>query len=177
MPQLVGKALLAGLIPLGGLALHGFAASNGLIQKFEDLKADPLLSDGVTLYSTNYTSAEGFNGLLRTLLNFFWPVVNGNDARLSLYSFMFGGQGVALVMLNLLEGMRHGNRGLVVSFVTIYGLLYMVVGLAVMAPLYLLLHLLTSPTAHKPNKTNVAISGTSAQGAIFGTLAGQSHYR
>lgn len=115
MPQLAGKLLLAGLIPLGAWALHGFAASNGLIQMFEDLGEQTLLSDGVTECTGSFTGLEGLDRLLRTLLNFFWPVTKGHDAALSLHSFMFAGQGVPLLVLNMLEGARAGNKNLVIS--------------------------------------------------------------
>lgn len=115
MPQLAGKLVLAGFIPLGAWALHGFAFSNGLIQMFEDLGQQTILSDGVTECAGSFTGLGGLDRLLRTLLNFFWPVVNGHDAALSLHSFMFAGQGVPLLVLNMLEGARLGNKSLIVS--------------------------------------------------------------
>jgi hypothetical protein len=115
MLQRAGKVALAVLALVGGWVLHGFASSNGLIQAFNDLSRSDVLSDGFTKSKAAFVGVKGIDGLLKALLNFFWPVVNGNDFALSLYSFMFAGQGVALMTLNILEGMRQGNRSLVVS--------------------------------------------------------------
>ena len=115
MTRPLAQLALACMIPIGAYVLHGFAASNGLIHAFEELGEKITLSDGITTRGLEVTGAEELDKLLRLLLNFFWPVVNGQNTALSLHSFMFAGQGVALMAIQMIENKRHGNHTLLVS--------------------------------------------------------------
>ena len=62
-----------------------------------------------------YTGISAVDGQLVKLALFFWPVIDGSVPSASMQGLHFGGQIVAAWGLMLVEGMRFGNRGRLVS--------------------------------------------------------------
>ncbi|KAK9320155.1 hypothetical protein V1517DRAFT_348431 [Lipomyces orientalis] len=144
----ISNILLSALLVFGGGALHGFSTTNGLytlVNRLVDKRELPDRNLSLT-YEKTFTSYAAVDNLLRGLITFFWPIANGSHAGLSLLSFLFAGQTVASWTLTMLEGIRKGNRGYLISFTTVYGILIQTMGFALAGPLYLLIHLSTSPT-------------------------------
>ncbi|KAK9427648.1 hypothetical protein V1505DRAFT_21404 [Lipomyces doorenjongii] len=144
----ISNLLLSALLVFGGGALHAFSTTNGLytlVNRLVDKRELPDRNLSLT-YDKTFISYAAVDDLLRGLITFFWPIANGSHAGLSLLSFLFAGQTVASWTLTMLEGIRKGNRGYLISFTTVYGLLIQTMGFALAGPLYLLIHLSTSPT-------------------------------
>ncbi|MCJ1447131.1 MAG: hypothetical protein MMC23_007640 [Stictis urceolatum] len=72
------------------------------------------------------------------------PILSGHSPGLSLQAFHFAGQYGAALSLIALEGMRTDNRGLLVSYVVVWGFLMQNIAFAVVVPILLFLHLGTS---------------------------------
>jgi len=114
MPHTLGKASLLVLTLFGGWCLYGFSTTNSFFEAITGLNERILLPDGVS-YHHVFTSVTPIDGLLSTILTFFWPVVDGEHTDLCLTGILFGGQAVAAWTLTMLEGMRRGNSWRVVS--------------------------------------------------------------
>ncbi|KAI9740770.1 MAG: hypothetical protein M1818_004735 [Claussenomyces sp. TS43310] len=95
----------------------------------------------------SYVGVGPIDRLFSFLVAFFAPVVDGSSPDLALYSIVGLGQLGAGWTLFMMEGLRGGNLGKVVSFVGLYGVLVQNLGFALATPPYLFLHLLTSPIA------------------------------
>lgn len=100
----------------GGLAIHGFSIRNGMSEMIEVARVHNLLADGTrNPYMGNITGIGGVDFMLFTLVNFFWPVSQGETPGLSLVGVLFGGQLVAFLTMVMIEGFREGNKGRVVG--------------------------------------------------------------
>ena len=115
----VSRALVPSLILLGGYCLHVFSEANGLFPQIVSYRSMTTLPTPTTWSATSFpetfTGYDPPDGLLSTLLVFFWPLVDGENPGASLISFLFAGQAVAVWTAVVLEGSRKGNRGRVVS--------------------------------------------------------------
>ena len=77
--------------------------------------SDPLsLPNGAPL-KVHYTGLKALDRHLSTLAIIFWPVMDGSMPNLSLDTLSFVGQVVAVWSLCMLEGMRAGNKGKLIS--------------------------------------------------------------
>jgi len=94
-----------------------------------------------------YTGVSALDSQLQILVTFFAPVVNGVNRELSLFSIMGFGQFGAVWTLLVLESFRAGNKARAVSFIGTVGIIFQNIAFTVTIPLYLALHLLTSPVA------------------------------
>ncbi|KAI1609148.1 hypothetical protein EDD37DRAFT_140783 [Exophiala viscosa] len=144
------RVVTPALIFLGGYCLHGFSTTNGLFPAVESLKSKHQLPSSGSLISkpsfpNSFTGFDPPDGLLATLLLFFWPLLDGSNPAASLYGFLFAGQGVALLSSIILEASRKANKGRIIAFTTIYGILFQCLGAGLAAPLYLTIYLFTSP--------------------------------
>ncbi|KAF7948683.1 hypothetical protein EAE96_007877 [Botrytis aclada] len=95
----------------------------------------------------DYTGIRGLDRQLTVLVTFFAPVVDSKNTALWLNSFYGLGQFGAAWTLLVMESLRSGNKGRVVSFIGTVGLIFQNITYAVTVPLYLFIHLLTSPVA------------------------------
>jgi hypothetical protein len=117
MSKVTGLSL-AVLAVLGAGTLHGLSVRNGLYDLIERHKTQGILPNGIDEpYKTHFTGVGPLDDLLSTLVLFFWPVVTkaGGGAGLNLLGVLFAGQGCAALTMLLIEGMRKGNEGRVVS--------------------------------------------------------------
>ncbi|KAI9844627.1 MAG: hypothetical protein M1837_005479 [Sclerophora amabilis] len=112
----------------------------------------------------SYVGIEPIDDLLTTLTILFWPALDGSSPQLSLFSFHFAGQVVPLCVVLMVESRRLGNKWRIVSFITLWILVFQVAGFTNVIPFYALIHLFTSPTASlratSPNtpSTNLLVS-------------------
>ena len=99
---------------LGAATLHGISTKSGFYDLVESYKKKSVLGDG-TLYNGKITTVAPIDDFVGVLIQFFWPCVDGNDPGLSLLSFLFGGQATSFVAISLLDALRAGNKGKLVS--------------------------------------------------------------
>lgn len=115
------RVIIPGFILLGVQCLHIFGEANGTcpqIISFRDKRQLPTPTSSGTNTSTFPESFTGFDppdGLLSTLVVFFWPLVDGSSPDASLISFLFAGQAVALLTAIALEASRTANHSRIVS--------------------------------------------------------------
>ncbi|KAL1304347.1 hypothetical protein AAFC00_000745 [Neodothiora populina] len=156
----------------GTYALFGFGYKNGLLALVQEQLKSGHVADGVAAEVTSPTGIASADEQLAGLLTFFWPVLDGSRPDVSLHCLYFGGQCIAMWTITAIEGLRAGNRGRMVACTTIYGLLFQTIGIAVAAPLYLVLHLATSPTATNPMVANSQVNSNELQALPFSTITG-----
>jgi hypothetical protein len=78
--------------------------------------AKPLRIPGSSeLMRSHYTGIEPIDKFLVSLLVFFYPIVEGKSAPLSIFTTWVVGQVAATQTLVMLEGLRRGNRGKLIS--------------------------------------------------------------
>lgn len=115
----LSRVTIAALIGLGIASLHLFGESNTLFPQIVEHRTKHLLPTHSTWTTTYFpTSFTGYgppDELLATFLVFFWPVVDGENPSTSLIGFVFAGQAVAIWIALVLEGLRKGNAGRVIS--------------------------------------------------------------
>ena len=78
-------------------------------------KGVPTLPGTSIPLKTSYTGIEAIDDQLAVLVTFFWPIVDGNTPALSLFCIQFEGGFVAVWSMFMIEGMRAGNKGRLIS--------------------------------------------------------------
>ncbi|KUJ12875.1 uncharacterized protein LY89DRAFT_687812 [Mollisia scopiformis] len=150
------------LLGLYGTWALGF--SNGLFSSIISLLEDPEASLPGTdeLLLRSYTGLGWVDNQLAVLVTFFAPVLDAGTGREALLLFsLYGlGQFGGVWTLMVMESLRVGNRGLAVSFIGTIGLIFQNISYTITTPLWLMLHLLTSPVS-KP------FPGTHANGVLL----------
>ncbi|KAI9646146.1 hypothetical protein NHQ30_005586 [Ciborinia camelliae] len=145
------------LIALPILSLVGIfgtfiiGGSNGTFEHITNLVAQEtppaVFPDAKYLLMKDYTGIKAVDKQLTVLVTFFAPVCDRKNVALWLNSIyglgQFGGAWTLLVM----ESLRSGNKGRAVSFIGTVGVIFQNISYAVTVPLYLFIHLLTSPVA------------------------------
>jgi len=115
----ISRVTVAALIGLGFASLHLFGESNSLFPTIVEYRDKHLLPThstwAKTSFPTSFTGYDPPDGLLSTLLVFFWPTVDGEHPATSLISFVFVAQGVAFWIVMVLEGLRNANSRRVIS--------------------------------------------------------------
>ncbi|KAJ5365950.1 hypothetical protein N7517_008836 [Penicillium concentricum] len=92
---------------------------------------------------------------LATMFVFYWTVIDGSCPGLSVMFTNYFGTIILSLMLGTLESLRKGNR--TSGCPTLWGMLGIMVTLAVSIPWYLTVHLLISPTASQPTIDNLSV--------------------
>lgn len=137
------------LLGLYGTWTLGF--KNGLFGSIVSLLEEPdaRLPGTDELLVREYTGMGWLDGQLQILVVFFAPVLDMGFGREDLFLFsLFGlGQFGAAWTIMVMEGMRIGNKGLGVSFVGTVGCIFQNISFTVTTPIWLLVHLLTSPVS------------------------------
>ena len=92
-------------------------AKNGSLEMLDEIREQtpPLVPGTEALLKIKYTRIGPLDHLLTTLTIFFYQAVDGSLPHTSLQSFHFGGQVFAIWGLLLLEGIRKGNQGKLIS--------------------------------------------------------------
>jgi hypothetical protein len=100
-----------------GYVLFILSAKNGtfgFIENYTNTKI-PMYPESDEPLVTRYTGIQGVDARLVVLVTFFAPVVEGNNIPIILYGlFGFGQFGAGWTLL-VMESLRRGNRGRVVS--------------------------------------------------------------
>ena len=109
-----------GLPLLSAAGLYGtwvLAGSNGTVAALEALaKQDaPLLPGTTDFLLTKYTGVAQIDKRLTVLVTFFAPVLDGNNDALKIFSIFGLGQFGAGWMVMMMESLRQGNSGRIVS--------------------------------------------------------------
>ncbi|KAI1413028.1 hypothetical protein F5Y13DRAFT_40643 [Hypoxylon sp. FL1857] len=174
----LGKYALATL--LVGLSVFGFRATigpmstNGLGKLLRDVIGGR--DDGTTVellgapapFKREYTGIRGLDKQLAVLTGFFAALIDDRGAGWDTTAFFVWGmaQFVAGWTVLVLESRRSGNRGRLVSWVGTVGLIFQNLTWTFTVPLYLALHLFTSPVAKLGGKDRKAV-GDAARQSLF----------
>ncbi|KFG86079.1 hypothetical protein MANI_026090 [Metarhizium anisopliae] len=121
------------------------------------------------------TGIQSLDETLATMFVFYWPVLDGSFPGLSLmFSNYFGTITLSLVLVSL-ESLRKGNRTSSSSTFfspTLWGMIGIMVTLAISIPWYLTVHLLISSTASHPTIENLSIPIHELRALIFNVVFG-----
>ncbi|KAI6709929.1 hypothetical protein PZA11_005257 [Diplocarpon coronariae] len=161
-------ALLPTLALLGAYCTWTLASCNGTFKSIFALIAseNPKFPGTDDALLTAYTDVGWLDRQLTVLVTFFAPVVDLDQGALTLFTIFATGQFGAVWTLMVMESMRMGNRGRVVSLyvprlggspcrfpyslrgsIGTVALIFQNIPYAVTVPTWLLLHLLSSPVA------------------------------
>lgn len=108
------KFTLGALILIGGGTLHGLSKASGFLDLIDTHKARGVLHDG-TLYDPKFTGVAALDDFLGTLVQFFWPSLDGSAPGASLQSALFASQLIPFLIISILKANRNGNKGKLVS--------------------------------------------------------------
>lgn len=145
IPVFIGCSLFGVYATLGALPKTGA----GLILRDLASGKATVLRGAPEPFRRIYTGVAPVDKTLSILVGFFAGLLSDPGAGWDASAFvvwMIGQAGGAWTLL-LLEGLRAGNRGRAVSFVGTLGFLFQNLTFTFVVPLYLALHLLTSPSA------------------------------
>ncbi|OLN87890.1 hypothetical protein CCHL11_00164 [Colletotrichum chlorophyti] len=133
MARVVFTVVFACIFYLAKAGIYDLAVANGILK--QDLPQDLI----------HFTSLKPLDTLLTVLVRFFQPIAEGNDLSLSLFSVFMAGQLFAVYILTVVEGLRAGNRGKLISYTTFWGMLWQLMTIGMTTPFYYLVYLYTSP--------------------------------
>ncbi|KAI1154212.1 hypothetical protein F4825DRAFT_460549 [Nemania diffusa] len=160
------------LVPLFvGASLFGFKATiltmldNGLGKVLRAVSSGHVasLKGAPSPFLSSYTGVAAVDGQLSAMISFFSALLDGNQSWDIAVFYVWGmAQFAAIWTILVLEAKRAGNRGRLVSWIGTVGLLFQNLTLTFTVPLYLALHLLTSPVAKLKNG-----DGDGARRALF----------
>jgi hypothetical protein len=145
-------ALLPALSAVGAFGTTILAQRSGLFDSIiANQKQRPaLLPNSKARLIRKWTHVPPVDNLLGFLVTFFWPIVDGKDATVSLQSRHFVGQLVAIWSLIEMEGARSGKE--LYSHVVIAGMGVQLLGAAVAIPIWCALHL----ASYSPVQSSIA---------------------
>ncbi|KAK7533943.1 uncharacterized protein J3D65DRAFT_631872 [Phyllosticta citribraziliensis] len=157
MPNLTlsTTVLLPGLVAAAIYGVFVCSFNNGLMPNITAhvMRGDPNVPGADVPLKKYYTGIGPIDQQLVFLQIFFWPITSGSSPRLFLQGIHFVGQTGAFWAVMVLEAMRTGNQGRLITFTTIFGLLFQNISLAVTIPIWGMLYLLTKrqrPTSALP---------------------------
>ncbi|EJT71284.1 hypothetical protein GGTG_10543 [Gaeumannomyces tritici R3-111a-1] len=96
---------------------------------------------------TTYLGVPAVDHHIAGGMRVFAAMANGHHQPLSLFSFWFAGQLLAVHTLQVLEGLRAGNRGRLISYTAFWGALYQTMTFGITTPIWAALWFWTSPIA------------------------------
>lgn len=149
------------LVPLFvGASLFGFKATiltilgNGLGEALTSVTSGAVasLKGAPSPFLSTYSGVAVVDQQLSAMICFFSAIIDGNVSWDVTVFYVWGmAQFAAAWTLLVLEAKRAGNRGRIVSWIGTFGFLFQNVTYTFTIPLYLALHLLTSPVAKLKN--------------------------
>ncbi|KAM3068861.1 hypothetical protein ACMFMG_011023 [Clarireedia jacksonii] len=141
--------LLPLLSIIGAFGTMVLGAHNGTFDHISTLAAQdsPIFPGSNVLLLKEYTGVGAIDTQLAVLVTFFAPVVDSRNSALYLFAIFGLGQFGAAWTLLVMESLRSGNKGRLVSFIGTTGLILQNISYAITVPLYLFLHIMTSPVA------------------------------
>ncbi|KAH8815400.1 hypothetical protein F5884DRAFT_772201 [Xylogone sp. PMI_703] len=139
-------------------SIHLFAIHNGTLSHLGTVIDSGVFSDGSPLIPiTTGGRYPKIDWQIRAPAAFLWPFGDGGHPDNSLAGIAFAGAWASSWILIVLESLRKCNRWRVVSFVSIWGILQFNHSNALITPIWLALHLLTSPSAFTPTADDIWI--------------------
>ncbi|KIW11668.1 hypothetical protein PV08_10970 [Exophiala spinifera] len=117
----LSRLVIPPFILVGVYCLHILSEANGTFPLVVEHQEKRLLPTTATTavarppFAESFTGFDPPDGLLSTLVVFFWPLVDGENPGASLLTFLFGGQIVALLAATTLEASRKANKGRIIS--------------------------------------------------------------
>lgn len=169
----LGKLALAALF--AGLSVFGFRSSigqmstNGLgIVLREVVGGGAEILGAPTPFKRVFTGIAGLDRYLAVLVAFFASLIDDGGAGWEVTAFYIWGmaQFAAGWTLLVLEGRRSGNRGRIVSWIGTAGIAFQNLTWTFIVPLYLTLHVFTSPIAKLSGK-DAKSKGDAARQSLF----------
>ncbi|KAG8532877.1 uncharacterized protein KY384_002755 [Bacidia gigantensis] len=147
------KVILPLLSVLGYYLTHYLIAHNGTVDRMVQIRdVGPRLLPGTSEpVRTVYTGIPYIDDQLGILTVIFWEQVDGSRPDASLFAFYFGAQIFPAWGVIMVEGLRKANRGRLISYTAVWGMLMQMFAMACVVPIMLLLHLFTSPTVTSTN--------------------------
>ncbi|MCJ1477789.1 hypothetical protein MMC13_006462 [Lambiella insularis] len=142
------QAILIVLCALGGYLTWGLAMQNGtmsMMAHIRDFGPHVLPGTDAPLKQT-YTGIRAVDYQLTVLAVFFWNLVDGSMPHASLFVGKLAFQFIAAWGLLMIEGARNGNKGRLISYLSLWGALVQNATWAMTIPLFLALYLSTSST-------------------------------
>ncbi|CAL8581218.1 hypothetical protein XPA_006919 [Xanthoria parietina] len=121
----------------------GIAFRTGFLALIKSMRVLPVVN--VPLHET-YTGISPIDKFIQRLHLILYPAVDGTWPGLCLVAWEFSGSFAVTWMVVGLEGLRMGNKEKVLAFTATVSQLSQIVTYCIVMPLYLFLHLLTSPT-------------------------------
>ncbi|RYP29244.1 hypothetical protein DL767_006843 [Monosporascus sp. MG133] len=158
-------ALAAGLLGcalVGGYAAVGSMSKNGFGDAIFSYVVDPPhagFPGAPTPLLREYTGLGPADDVLAVLVGFFSGLFDGDIApEHRIFTLWAMTQFAMCWTLLALEGLRAGNRGRLVSWTGTMGLIFQVASWTITIPLWLILHLFTSPVAELSPASSVSAS-------------------
>jgi hypothetical protein len=102
---------LLALAVAGGYCLHYIGQTNGFYGLIAKGVESRMMTDFVTPWPSWLQGPEAIVLMGGNLLNFFWPVLNGDLASTSWQAVPFAGQVLPCFLVVVLEGYRRGLQG------------------------------------------------------------------
>lgn len=151
---------------LGPITTNGLGA---VLRDVLDPTTDAALPGAPQPVKTAFTGLKPLDRQLTVLVTFFAALINDPGAGWNVTAFYVWGiaQFTAGWAALVLEGRRSGNRGALVSWVGTVGLLFQNLTWTFAVPLYLGLHLLTSPIAKLGSQGSRKDVGEAARRSLF----------
>ncbi|KAI1854539.1 hypothetical protein JX265_007591 [Neoarthrinium moseri] len=148
VPLFVGCSVFGAYATIGSLKHNGLGA---VLRGVASGDRSSLLG-APEPFKRSYTGVAAIDGQLRILVLFFSALLDGAVPPETRLFYLWGmGQFVAGWTLVLLESLRAGNRGRAVSWIATFGLIFQNISWTVALPIWLAMHLLTSPVAKLRN--------------------------
>ena len=115
----ITRGLLATVWTFGAYSTWYLFLNNGTGDQVDEVLAakPPLLPGTQELLKTTFTGIKPIDDQLALLAVIFYPVLDGSLPQASLWALMFGGQVAAVYVLMLIESVRSGNQG---KLITLY---------------------------------------------------------
>ncbi|KAI9730111.1 MAG: hypothetical protein M1834_006103 [Cirrosporium novae-zelandiae] len=156
------KVSLLLLIVIGYYAIWGIGFKNGFLSALRNAAISQILPDSLsTPLKSSYTGIPAFDKRLKVLVAFFWFAINGEHPDVILRGLRFGGSLCVVWLVLMLESNRSGNKGKLISYFAIVGIIFQNLSFGANIPLYLAIYMFTSPLAKpspKAQDINVSIS-------------------
>ncbi|KUI68481.1 hypothetical protein VM1G_04663 [Cytospora mali] len=150
IPRSATIATLAACAVLGAYGTFVAGIKNGLfdsITKSAGQKVhDKYFPGGPAPYKTTYTGFDVIDGHLIILIAFFTYIIDGPKTWdvVLVYWYLMSQFCAGWTLLSL-EGLRKGNKGRVVSWTGVMGFILQTFTFTITVPVYLIMHLITSP--------------------------------
>ncbi|KJK79869.1 hypothetical protein H634G_04108 [Metarhizium anisopliae BRIP 53293] len=133
--------ILFTLTVLGIFALLAFPISNGLFSAMLLRASQRKIGAESSPYDTTLTGWNWLDALLDGFTVFFYDLVDGSRADMSLLMIPFSGSAVGIWILGMIESRRKGNKDRIPAFFTTMASLGQILGLGIVSPLFYALSL------------------------------------